>query len=605
MTCCYSSFARRRPAPVLALSIALTGLVACGTNSKGDRRGSWPGSAASAGEGAGGLASGAGGSSAGGSAGAVAGTGAVSEPGVLIIQEDELGFSGVDGNVLPRQGSTNVTGYTGTGFADGDSGIGKTMSWSVKAEQAGTYQLQWRYAFGGTATNLRDAELLVNGIAVQPALEFPYTNTWNDWQETAALDLPLDAGPSYIVLRASNEGGLANVDYLKVLGEGVSPETPSFTLTVDQNDVEAGSVSYAPVEDFYPAGSAIQLSAVAGPGFFFQSWTGDVTSAEPEFGFEIARNTHATALFLPEGTVADPALVGYAAIQDDAGTPYIVTGGSLGDSVTATTLEELKSYLASEEPLTVSFSGLFAGADQIQIASNKTLLGIGADAHLQGFELEINGSRNVIIRNVKVSHVIAEGVSVANDAVVITGGARNIWLDHCELFSDLDHGKDYYDGLLEIKNQASFVTVSWTLLHTHFKASLISSGDEQVADSVIRATFHHNYFHDIGSRLPSIRFGKAHVFNNYYLNADGGVNSRMGAVVKVEGNYFESVSDPIGSFDSPEVGSWDVAGNTFNQCSGSQPEASTGSLTIPYDYALDPVADVPAIVMAGAGVGKL
>jgi pectate lyase len=475
--------------------------------------------------------------------------------------------------VLPRQGSTNVTGFTGTGFADGDSGIGKTMSWSVNAEQAGSYQLQWRYAFGGTATNLRDAELLVNGQSVEPALEFPYTNTWNDWQETAALEVPLEAGPSYIVLRAINEGGLANTDYFKVLGEGVSPDTPSFTLTVDPNDVGAGSVSYAPVEAFYPAGSTIQLAAVASPGFFFQSWTGSVTSAASDFSFEIAQNTQATALFLPEGTLADPALVGYAAVQDDDGTPYIVTGGSLGESVTATTLEELKNYLASEEPLTVSFSGLIAGADQIQIASNKTLLGVGADAHLQGFELEINGSRNVIIRNVMVSHVIAEGVSAANDAIVITGGAKNVWIDHCELFSDLDHGKDYYDGLLEIKNQSSFVTVSWSVLHTHFKASLISSGDEQLADSVIRATFHHNYFHDIGSRLPSIRFGKAHVFNNYYLNDDGGVNSRMGAVVKVEGNYFESVSDPIGSFDSPQVGSWDVSGNTFDQCSGSQPEA--------------------------------
>ena len=605
MTCWYSSLARRRAAPVLTLVISLTGLVACGMKSEGDRRGTWPGSGANAGEAAAGQATGAGGSSAGGSTGAAAGTGAVSEPGVLIIQEDELGFSGVDGNVLPRQGSTNVTGFTGTGFADGDSGIGKTMSWSVNAEQAGTYLVLWRYAFGGTATNLRDAELLVNGQTVEPALQFPYTNTWNDWQETAALDVPFEAGPSYIVLRAINESGLANIDYLKVLGEGISPDTPSFTLTVDQNDVEAGSVSYEPVEAFYPAGSTIQLAAVAGPGFFFQSWTGDVTSAASDFSFEIAQNTQATALFLPEGTLADPALVGYAAVQDDDGTPYIVTGGSPGESVTATTLGELKSYLASEEPLTVSFSGLIAGADQIQIASNKTLLGVGADAHLQGFELELNGSRNVIIRNVIVSHVIAEGVSVANDAIVITGGAKNVWIDHCELFSDLDHGKDYYDGLLEIKNQSSFVTVSWSVLHTHFKASLISSGDEQPADSVIRATFHHNYFHDIGSRLPSIRFGKAHVFNKYYLNDDGGVNSRMGAVVKVEGNYFESVSDPIGSFDSPEVGSWDVSGNTFDQCSGSQPEASTGSLTIPYAYALDAAADVPAIVLDGAGVGRL
>ncbi len=60
------------------------------------------------------------------------GAGAVNEPGVLFIQEDELGFSGVDGKVLPREGSTSVAGYTGTGFADGDPGIGKSIGYSVR-----------------------------------------------------------------------------------------------------------------------------------------------------------------------------------------------------------------------------------------------------------------------------------------------------------------------------------------------------------------------------------------------------------------------------------------------------------------------------------------
>jgi len=37
---------------------------------------------------------------------------------------------------------------------------------------------------------------------------------------------------------------------------------------------------------------------------------------------------------------------------------------------------------------------------------------------------------------------------------------------------------------------------------------------------------------------------------------------------------------------------------------GSQPTTSTEMLEIPYDYALDPVADVPTIVSASAGVGR-
>jgi pectate lyase len=247
------------------------------------------------------------------------------------------------------------------------------------------------------------------------------------------------------------------------------------------------------------------------------------------------------------------------------------------------------------------------GADSVDVKSDKTILGLGGDAHLQGIELSMNGSRNIIIRNLAVSHVIADGAGTANDAIVMTG-AMNVWIDHCELYSDTTHGKDYYDGLVEIKNGASFITVSRNHIHDHFKVSLISSGDEQVGDTVIRATYHHNYFHDVGSRLPSIRFGKAHVFNNYYANVpDGsGVNSRMGAVVRVEGNYFQGVENPIVFLDSSKTGYWDVTGgNTFMSCTGSQPTTSTGTLAPPYPYTLDPVADVPTTVPAAAGLGKL
>jgi pectate lyase len=534
------------------------------------------------------------------------GSGAVAEPGTIIIQEDELGFSAVDGLILPRQGSTSVTGYTGTGFADGDSGVGKTISWSVEAATAGEYPLIWRYAFGGTMTNLRDAELRVNGVTRTPSVTFPYTGTWNDWQETASLPVRLDAGQNFIQLIALHESGLANVDYVKLIGEGLTPSTPSFSLTLSTNDPAGGSVSYEPLQDFYPQGTQITLHAVPNPGYFFQSWSGDVTGIAADHTFAIQANTAVSAVFLPEGTVQDPGLVGYASVQDDMGTPYIVTGGALGQTVTATTLEELETNLGRPEPLVVQFSGQFQGADEISIASNKTLLGVGADAHLLGIGLSVNGSRNVIVRNVAVSHVVADGTSPVNDAIEITGGARNVWIDHCALFSDRLNGEDYYDGLLEIKNGASFITVSFTEFYDHFKVSLISSGDEQVGDTVIRATYHHNYFHDVGSRLPSIRFGKAHVFNNYYVNvATTGVNSRMGAVVKVENNYFLSSDDSIGSWDSAQPGTWDVSDNIFDACTGSQPTTSNGSLVLPYQYSVDAPADVPALVMAGAGVGRL
>jgi pectate lyase len=528
------------------------------------------------------------------------------EPG-LIIQEDQPGFAAVDGKVYPRQGSTNVTGYTGTGFADGDPGMGKTIAWSVKAETAGAYRLVWRYAFGGLAANTRDAKLVINGVTVADTVTFAYTTDWNMWQETPALEVQLAAGPNFIQLAALGASGLANIDYIKILGDGLTPDNPSFSLTVASNDATAGSVSWTPMQAFYPAGATVMLTATANPGYFFQSWTGDSPSPMAAATITMTKNMVMTARFLPNGTVQDPALIGYAAVQDDAGTPYLLNGGSLGPTVAATTIDDLKMYLGSPSPYVVTVSGLITGADSVDIKSDKTLLGIGSDAHLQGIELSMNGSRNIIIRNIAVSHVIADGAGTANDGIVMTG-AMNVWIDHCDLFSDLTHGKDYYDGLVEIKNGASFITVSRNHIHDHWKVSLISSGDEQVGDTVIRATYHHNYFHNCGSRMPSIRFGKAHVFNNYYINIpDGsGVNSRMGAVVRVEGNHFENTENPICWLDSSKTGYWDVTGgNTFVSCTGSQPTTSTGMLTPPYTYTVDPVGDVPTTVPAAAGVGKL
>jgi pectate lyase len=47
-----------------------------------------------------------------------------------------------------------------------------------------------------------------------------------------------------------------------------------------------------------------------------------------------------------------------------------------------------------------------------------------------------------------------------------------------------------------------------------------------------------------------------------------------------------------------------VSNNVFDRSSGSQPTTSTGSLSPPYDYALEPPEGVPALVVAGAGVGR-
>ena len=349
-------------------------------------------------------------------------------------------------------------------------------------------------------------------------MTFAYTTDWNIWQETPALAVQLAAGSNFIQLQAINASGLANIDYLMILGEGITPDNPSFSLTVASNDPAAGTVTYTPVQSFYPAGASVMLTATANAGFFFQSWTGDSPSATASTTITITKNMVMTARFLPTGTVQDPGAGRYAAVQDDAGTPYLLHGGSLGPTVTATTLDELKMYLGSPDPYVVTFSGPHPGRRQRQRRFEQDAARRRAPARTCRASNYKSTARATSSSATSRCHTSSpKGPGVANDAIVING-AMNVWIDHCDLYSDLTHDKDYYDGLLEIKNGASFITVSYCHIHDHLKASLISSGDEQVGDTVIRATYHHNYFHDCGSRLPSIRFGKAHIFSSYFVN---------------------------------------------------------------------------------------
>jgi pectate lyase len=385
---------------------------------------------------------------------------------------------------------------------------------------------------------------------------------------------------------------LSNIDYIIIDGNDIIPTscTPTYILSVNQNDELAGTVTFEPNQPYYEQGTLVTLRAHASSGYFFQSWSGNVTSSEPNFTFAIDKNTDVTAIFLPEGTSMEPNIIGYAAVQDDYGTPYLVTGGSLGQTVEANSVEALQEYLSSPDPYIVTVSNQIIGTEDIKVKSNKTLLGITDSAHIQGMEIEINGARNVIIQNLKISHVTPA------DAIVITGQSRNIWIDHCELFSDREHGQDFYDGLLDIKNQSSFITVSWCIFHDHFKTSLISSGDDSVNDIFIRVTYHHNYFYNCGSRLPSIRFGKAHIFNNYYKNCGTAINSRMGACVRVEKNFFENVGTAVMVAYSPQTGSVQLIDNHFGTSAVTTTPAC--ELNIPYGYSdfLDDVNDLPVLI---------
>ncbi|HEY9042667.1 MAG TPA: hypothetical protein VIN66_10830, partial [Rheinheimera sp.] len=320
---------------------------------------------------------------------------------------------------------------------------------------------------------------------------------------------------------------------------------------------------------------------------------------------------------------------GYA--SENGGT----TGGSGENKVeiTVCTGEEMINAIKNKDParpLTIWVNGSItlqnAQDSRIDIkdVSDISIIGLGNQGEMAGIGFNIVRAQNIIIRNLRIHHVRAN-MGAPGDGISMEGPVRNIWIDHNEIYNSLtvadpslseEQVKDYYDGLVDAKGDAQFITISFNKLHHSWKTSLVGSSDSDNYDRTI--TYHHNHWYNVNSRLPLFRFGKGHIYNNFYDGAiESGINSRMGAVIRIEHNHFANMKNPVMSMYSQEPGFWQLVDNIFDDVTwqespddgvvAGEAAESTGELTPPYDYStsLLPVHNVKATVLAYAGTGKI
>ncbi|TID27353.1 putative pectate lyase A [Venturia nashicola] len=317
-------------------------------------------------------------------------------------------------------------------------------------------------------------------------------------------------------------------------------------------------------------GLALVTSTIAKPAELF---SGDIGAAE---------SSQATA----KATVRDVATVGYATMN--GGT----SGGKAGAIVTVSTLAELEKAAAAAGPAIIMVSGKIATPGKVRIGSNKSIIGKDSKAELAGVGLSIRNVHNVIVRNLKIHHVRA----LQGDAIAIQA-STNVWIDHVDVSSDKEHGKDYFDGLIDATHAADFVTISNNYIHDHYKASLVGhSGNNGAEDTGhLRITFANNLWHNINSRAPSLRFGTVHVFGSFFLNVMNGINVRKGAQVLVEQNKFKGCLKPLYSVDS--TGTAVHRGNDFGANVTATIELGTRR-AVPYKYALPELDELKIIARA-------
>ncbi|KAK0648366.1 polysaccharide lyase family 1 protein [Cercophora newfieldiana] len=293
------------------------------------------------------------------------------------------------------------------------------------------------------------------------------------------------------------------------------------------------------------------------------------------------------------------------------------TGGAGGTTVTVDNAADLKKEVAGAEPKIILVTGNITLPSRIKVGSNKSVLGVGTTAHITGSGIDLQDVTNVIIRNLKISFI------KDNDCITIRNTTR-VWVDHNEFTSDITQGPDAFDGQVDIIRASDYITLSWNFFHNHWKSSLVGN------DATFRAldsghlhiTYHHNYWHTIGTRGPAGRFGHQHVYNNLYIDyLYQALHSRSDNQMLVEGNVFRGkTKEALSTYglvipdDSPntcvcgdeELDGWANLGAENDWGKATVNITQVGNFTkAPYKFVLTPLRLVEETVKAGAGVGKI
>ncbi|KFY51000.1 hypothetical protein V496_09017 [Pseudogymnoascus sp. VKM F-4515 (FW-2607)] len=241
------------------------------------------------------------------------------------------------------------------------------------------------------------------------------------------------------------------------------------------------------------------------------------------------------------------------------------TGGGDAAPVYPTTIEDLTSYLTSAEPQVIVISGTFdfvgsegtetlkgcnsyscdpsnggqallntlegcgdhelyditidkAGAQGINVASDKTLVGLGTDTVLNGKGLRFVDVENIIVQNIAITNLNPQYVW-GGDALSFSG-TSTIWIDHVTTSS---LGRQHYsfgqdsDKLITISNSFINGQTDYSATcdgHTYWTLELVGSADQ--------ITFYKNYVYNTSGRSPALSGDTLfHAVNSVWENNSG------------------------------------------------------------------------------------
>jgi hypothetical protein len=129
---------------------------------------------------------------------------------VVLNGVDKASYEAEFGTNVGVAANNNHPGFTGTGFVDGFTAAGDSVTVDVHASVSGSHNLKFRYANGSGASATRT--VFVDGVSVG-TVTLPATANWDTWG-TATLSTSLTPGKHAI--RLSYSAGAINLDNVTV-----------------------------------------------------------------------------------------------------------------------------------------------------------------------------------------------------------------------------------------------------------------------------------------------------------------------------------------------------------------------------------------------------
>lgn len=266
------------------------------------------------------------------------------------------------------------------------------------------------------------------------------------------------------------------------------------------------------------------------------------------------------------------------------------------------TLADLEKYATAAEPYVIVVAATInmnPVGKEIKVASDKTIVGSGTSGHIVGGGFFLgSGVHNVIIRNLTIRDAY-QGIWNDKDHdfdAIQMDGAHHVWIDHNDL-------RNMADGLVDVRKDSTYVTVSWNKLSNDNKAFGIGWTENVVTD----ITIHHNWIRETEQRNPSTdNAAHAHLYNNFLEDVAGttikssyGNYSRGATKMLLENSYFQGMNNPVIKDSTASIVQ---KGNTFVSTTGRNESGGTAfDPKTYYAYTADKTADVPSLLKSGVG----